>query len=816
MKAHLIVLTFVAFVLSASAQNPADMDSTFNTEGWFGMAGSVKKIAHRADGKIIIAGTINFYKGIPVNHIFCLNPDGTLDPSFNPGMTFSSGVSTFEIQSDGKIIAAGSANGSRVLKRLNADGSTDSSFSFSGSANGSVPKCMAIQSDGKVLFGGNFGLYPLFRLNANGTTDSSFDQNQMLVTVNSIYVQPTGKIIVAGDSFASLGSYCVQRLNANGTVDSSFTGVINGQATTLSVQSDGKIIVGGDFLFVSTLEGCNVVRIAPDGSIDNSFAPGIVTADQEIYTTLVRQDGKIMIGGRFSSYNQIAAHNIISLNADGTHDSVFDSGEGFNYTVMTLENQDLNTVFLGGDFTRYKSQSGDSIALLDTTGGQVQGFGVGRVVDTQFSLSEFCVQTDGKIIVGGRFNHYNNVITNALVRLNPDGTTDLSFSSGSGFLLGTGYNTSVNAIAEQADGKILVGGYFDSYNGQPALTLIRLMEDGSRDGTFNFNLNLYNWVSKILIQPDGKILVSGLSGGSYRLIRLNVDGTLDATFSNNAVFNYATMAMVLEPNGKIIVGGSFTTFNTSAAPGIVRLNTDGSIDATLNVGSGFSSINNVRTIVLQPDGKIIVGGLLRDYNGVTMLKNLLRLEVNGALDTTFNIGTGFNNTVSSVTCDSEGRLFVGGFFTSFNGNSANRIVGLSTDGALDTDFDMGSGFNAVVTKLAVQPNQSIMVIGGFSSYSQTIAKQIVRLNGNGILGTLTQTLENKLECFPNPAKQWLQVKASGWDRPRSYRIFDFSGKEINVDMDSNNKIDVSGFTNGVYLLQVNTTQGPLTTKFIKS
>ena len=116
MRKHLLIFIFLSFVLSVSAQNAASIDPAFNTEGWFGMAGSIKKIVHRADGKILVGGNINFYKGISVNHLFCLNTDGTLDNSFNPGMTFSGGVSTFAIQPDGKIIVAGSAQGNGGLK----------------------------------------------------------------------------------------------------------------------------------------------------------------------------------------------------------------------------------------------------------------------------------------------------------------------------------------------------------------------------------------------------------------------------------------------------------------------------------------------------------------------------------------------------------------------------------------------------------------------------------------------------------------------------------------------------------------------------
>ncbi len=97
----------------------------------------------------MVCGSINFYKGIPVNNIFCLNEDGSLDTSFDPGLTFSTSVNTFAFQPDGKMIVSGDSEGYMIFKRLNTNGSIDASFNVAGSGFLTPPNCIALQSDGK-------------------------------------------------------------------------------------------------------------------------------------------------------------------------------------------------------------------------------------------------------------------------------------------------------------------------------------------------------------------------------------------------------------------------------------------------------------------------------------------------------------------------------------------------------------------------------------------------------------------------------------------------------------------------------------------
>src|SRR5690606_21892439 len=110
----------------------------------------------------------------------------------------------------------------------------------------------------------------------------------------------------------------------------------------------------------------------------------------------------------------------------------------------------------------------------------------------------------------------------------------------------------------------------------------------------------------------------------------------------------------------------FNSFNGTARSRIARLNTDGSLDTTFNIGSGFNY--RVYSIVTQTDGKIIVGGEFTSFNG-TPRNYIARLNTDGSLDTTFNVGTGFNLSVNSISPQTDGKIIVGGWFSSFNGTS---------------------------------------------------------------------------------------------------------------------------------------------------
>ena len=331
---------------------------------------------------------------------------------------------------------------------------------------------------------------------------------------------------------------------------------------------------------------------------------------------------------------------------------------------------------------------------------------------------------------------------------------DISYSEPTNFSYGTGttggFDNIVRPVVVQPDGKILVGGLFNNYNGVPASKIIRLNPDGSIDSTFVYGAGFSSTVWNIELQNDGKILVTG-NFFSYNgttangIIRLNTNGSVDTSFVTGTGFSGGNVrALTIQTDGKILVGGNFTSYNGTTAIRIIRLNTNGSVDSTFVTGTGFNVLsgdNNipvVYSIVVLSDGRILVGGLFTTYNG-TAVGRFCRLTSTGAL--TIWPGTLFNSTVLSIAVQSDGKMLVGGNFTSYNANSvttvANRIIRLNTDGTVDNSFGTGTGFSQSVdvSQIILQPNGKVLIGGGFTTYNGVVENRIVRLNTNGSIDT---------------------------------------------------------------------------------
>ena len=344
----------------------------------------------------------------------------------------------------------------------------------------------------------------------------------------------------------------------------SFNGGFNDQAQAAVEDSSGRIIFGGSFTSYSGTPFNRIVRINSDASIDNTFNIG-TGFNNPVTEVVLQPDGKIIVGGVFSSYNGTPANDIIRLNSDGTVDNTFSAGTGFNEIIWAID-----------------------------------------------------VQPDGKILVGGFFSQYNGVPYNCLIRLNSNGSVDNSFT------IGTGFNNTIYDIKRQVDGKYIIFGSFTTFNGVTCNRIVRLNNDGSIDNTFNTGVGFNGETYSGLID-DGKIVVAGeffeYSGQTNRnIVRLNIDGSIDDTFNSNSGFlrtsGLSYTLTVLNYLGKYYITGDFNTYEGGSSNGLIRLNSDGSIDPTFNVGTGldFSATTDNLGLLLS-NGIHVVYGTFTGYNG---------------------------------------------------------------------------------------------------------------------------------------------------------------------------------------------------------
>ena len=371
-----------------------------------------------------------------------------------------------------------------------------------------------------------------------------------------------------------------------------------------------------------------------------------------------------------------------------------------------------------------------------------------NVANANSSVLSTAVQTDNKIIAVGWFSMWNSTLANKIVRLNSNGSVDEEFMAN---VSSSVSHRVVEDVLIQSDGKIVLAGWFRSWSGSSANRVVRLNSDGTVDNSFAVRTGggINDYAKSAGLQSDSKIVVGGAftswSGASAnRVVRLNGNGTVDTSFVSNigSAANDSVRKVFIQSDGKIIVGGYFTTWNSSSANYVVRLNSDGTLDTTFRTNIGTGPNGSVENIATQSDGKIIIGGQFTSWNG-TSINRIVRLNSDGTIDTTFttNIGTAANSLIYSLAVQSDNKILVGGLFTIWNGVSSKNIVRLNSDGTLDTSFVTNAGdsigFNEItytidsMQGITVQRNGKIILAGGFTNWNKKIVNRFVILNSDG-------------------------------------------------------------------------------------
>ncbi len=375
-----------------------------------------------------------------------------------------------------------------------------------------------------------------------------------------IQLQSDGKIILINSSNNS-----VVRLNNDGTFDNTFTPAFtNGILYCVKLLTDGKILVGGDFTTCNGQNANRVVKLNSNGSIDNTFQ--INSADitgGAVYAIEVQPDGKVLIGGSF--YDQSSLSNswfryFLRLNINGQIDS-----SSSNYLHMFRANAPIHSI-------KYQS-------IYNTTTGTY----------------------DSKILLGGEFTYYNNS-NKGIVRINgndcyPDNSFNAQLTKGS-------YAGKVSIIELDIDGYIMAGGSFTNYNWQSSA---------------NPGINLNNLVR---LNP----ITGALASNNF-----------SANFVNTLFQTTEIKSIAVQNDRKVLIGGHYTNLSlNSDISKFIRLNESGNIDGTFNTGTGFnnpSGNSGVNVVKLQTDGKILVGGYFRNYNGTANF-HISRLKGTSTLSTT--------------------------------------------------------------------------------------------------------------------------------------------------------------------------------------
>ncbi len=593
---------------------------------------------------------------------------------------------------------------------------------------------------------------------------------------------------------------CDYTFNALPTLNPGATNGFEGTVRCIKRLNNGKIIVyGGLYQYMGT-NVSNLVRLKPNGARDTSFSvTGLAasTATYIIWPSLIEEqpNGKLLVGGSFTSFNGQTRNRIVRLNLNGSLDSTFSTGTGFDGPVHVVRLQPDGKILCGGNFSAYNGVSRKGMARLNTDGTLDTSFDIQNGFSSEnepdaVNVNSIELQANGKIIAAGRFTHFNGEATGSVVRLESNGAIDPTFAV-------TTSTPVYRALINPNDGSIYLAGPLLTFGGQQKGCVARVLADGSLDTNFQTPDGLgvsFSAAYDIGLFPDGRLLVGGnftTSTGNILAI-LDEQGALDPSFHFTAQFSSAGVYSVsITPSGQIIAGGDFfsveysnpTYATVSVTKGrIVQLNPDGSTDLTFNpvIGPQYGGLGlkgyydsfllgarfyNERfyphSPVVSMDGSAIDSNLNIPANKTFIemedapdgghyflsYNQIYHLLDSGELDPTFQWFVQeplqFDFRLRTFEVQSDGKIVIGGAFkyvTAGPPYPRQNLVRINPDGTLDTTYLIGSGFSDPqnanyliqgVYAMAKQPDEKIIMAGYFSKYQGLPENNIIRLNPDG-------------------------------------------------------------------------------------
>ena len=419
------------------------------------------------------------------------------------------------------------------------------------------------------------------------------------------------------------------------------------------------------------------------------------------------------------------------------------------------------------------------------------------------------VQPDGKILVGGNFNKYNGYLSRGIIRLDQWGNIDTSFHSG--FIFSS---TVLDIQIDTINHKIYLGGIFQNYLGLTYGNIICLNMDGSLDGFFNSSPGFDDYVYTIQILPERKILVGGKffsydNQARLKITLLDSTGHLDPSF--NGYFDDDVFKIKAYEGNKIIVAGAFSNYIAASNKRIVRLNSDFSVDTTFVTGTGLNGYS-CNDFAIQPDGKILFAGGFSDYNGYS-IGNIVRVQPNGIIDSTLNTGVPSNAGISEIAIQPSGKITLIGSFTIFNSHLSNKIIQILPDGSVDSTFNVGSGFSGYPSCLALQEDNKLLVGGLFNKYDNYFTNCLVRLNGASVVSVNEIESADKLTVYPNPAKDYIKINSFENFKNSILYIYNSFGQQMRMEKFSGNIININ-YPAGIYILKIVNDKKTITGKFL--
>lgn len=626
-------------------------------------------------------------------------------------------------------------------------------------------------------------------------------------------------------------------------LDTSFQASLTRAATIKKIEKgeNGRHYVIGDFKLINnkvydSKRRNNIARLNPDRSIDETFKLSDEFLEHEIRDFKV-QNGKIML---ISSPAQNGLNQLYILNEDGSIDDSFEVDSSISGVHKAI--------YDGSNFFAVVESAGIKIAKLSNSGELDTEYGLHSLEGS--SSSNLLPLKSGQILVTGNYTKYDAQDVGPIFKLNADGTLDQSFNTGSSSI------GDLEEVEIASDGSIYAVGFFKTFNNTPANGgIIKLTSNGVIDNSFDPNIlnNIFSGAPRsIEIDEANKLYVMGrdLVGGiSIKLARLNTDGTIDNGFTikgvsfddSNQAFSLALFEdkiifsgdfnqvdqeqrlaiATLDLNGellpvvseftketlptdalvqndkKILVSGDFQFANGASHKGIVRLNTDGSVDESFKLGFDFnqSASNEINALAIQEDGKILIAGLLIN---ASVQESIIRLDTNGNIDTSFSADPRLSR-VYRIHLMEDGRILV--MQLGITNSTIGSMAILNSDGSIDESFSTSAfeGFD-IIHEFSVLEDGTFLVGG-----TRGVSGFLIRLTPDGSTVS-TFSFDDTVDALAVTSSNWLiggTYTRGGGFATTSVLL---NRTDMNGELEDQNSIGVVGTTNfGFYrdLLMLN-------------
>jgi uncharacterized delta-60 repeat protein len=607
--------------------NPdGSLDTGFDPGG--GPESTVFTAAVLSDGRIVLGGQFFRVSGVVSPHIAMLRSDGSIDTTFAITNGFNSDIYDLAVQSGDRLLVGGNFTqfenqSANHLVRLTTNGLLDASFNPGGEGPNDWVQRTAELPDGHLFCVGQFNQYNstpgrAVLLDANGLPSPAFTNTFALNNrIMSFAPDPTGGFIVGGffNFFGDTPAQYLARFKSDGSLDSSFstTNAANRPVWAVARQNNGVLFVGGQFStwgssFQERLVALNSTNAAP---LTNPPLHAALRA--QVAQILLQPDGTLLAAGNFLTVSGKPSGYLARITPSGLLDNSFNLTNGPNSTVLSLARQTNGSYLAGGSFNYCGNYPANHLARFLTDGSYDTSFDIGSGFDG--AVYAILVQPDGRILAGGNFAHMQGLERPGLVRVLSNGQRDDTFVASVSLSSSTFLSGAVYALAWQPDNKILIGGEFTSVLGVSRVRVARLWPDGQVDTTFDPGTGIDGTIQAVAIQPDGKILIGGnfniVNGVRRRHIaRLMPNGSPDLSFGyDNSGVGGIVWQISLQSDNSIYLVGDFSEANGNNQNRCAHFFADGSLDPDFNPGTELN--DGVYSLAAAADGSVYLSGWIK-------------------------------------------------------------------------------------------------------------------------------------------------------------------------------------------------------------